>query len=146
MSATTAAEMIYNVVDRLIDACYLEETFLSVVAVGVILSFLAFVALRHTKVNGHAEKHSSRRLDRFNIRAVVIMTGAAVIMLYTTMYTGTNSDIRPNREIFSDKDRPKGIPDLYNATIRELQRGLESKHYTSVDLVDVSYISKRLKY
>jgi hypothetical protein len=34
---------------------------------------------------------------------------------------------------------PKGLPDLYEASISELQEGLEMGQFTSVDLVKVDY-------
>ena len=37
------------------------------------------------------------------------------------------------------ESQSKGLPDLYEASISQLQQGLEKEHFTSVDLVKVHY-------
>lgn len=140
MSAiSVGGEMIYTAVDRITDAWYLEDSLVPLVALIAVLGTLTLFALSR-RSKGHAEKHPRQRSDRFDMRALVIMTAAAVVTVYTTLNIGRTSSSRPRIDVFSGKDRPTGIPDLYNATIRELQHGLESKQYTSVDLVDVGDI------
>lgn len=108
---------------------------LSLLAIAFVFCALFAVALLR---NRQANKTASRSSNRLVLRAMAFVACATVATVYVS--TGLESPMHrySGHYVHPDKDRPASIPDLYNATMRELQHGLEAGLYTSVDLVNVS--------
>jgi hypothetical protein len=140
MSTLPFAEEIYETMSSWAETLYaIDDTSgyaLPLLAIVFVIGTIYAIALR----SGQGDKPTSRTSKRLAVRMMAFTVCAAIATLYIATTLQWPSTRQPGQYIHPDKDRPAAsIPDLYNTSIRQLQNGLDSGLYTSIDLVDVSH-------